>query len=334
MTGRQKIPPRINSFPLAPFTSEADSFSMIRQGPATNQLSRVSVKRNEPLKLDDYSGRTTAKHEQLTVSFSTSSIAREMRTSTQMLLDTLIGILTERGATSPVVTLGLNEYMSLRGLSSRKDARAQVKKDLDVIFDAQISFEGGKGKEAPFIDMRICEAKGIDSKGQISVSFAPTFFGMISQYPVMPYSKELLRINSKRNPFSYSLGRKILEHKNMNAGKPSENIISVKTLLKAANGLPTYKEVMATDRAATRRIIEPFERDLNACENLFSWEYCHSKGFSLTDEELEAMDYALFERLYVRIFWRNYPDQTLRLEAKKTTKPRKPRASKGNREKP
>ena len=234
-----------------------------------------------------------------------------------MLLDTLIGIATEKGVASPVIKLGLDEYMALRGLRDRKEARAQVKKDLNVIFDAQISLEGGKGKDAPFMDMRICEAKGIDEKGQITVSLAPTFFGMISQYPVMPYSKELLRINSKKNPFSYGFGRKILELKNMNAGKANEDIISVKTLLKAAHGLPSYKEVMATDRAVGRRIIEPFERDMNGCENLFAWEYCHSRGAPLTDDELETMDHTLFERLYVRIFWKNYPDQTQRLEARK-----------------
>ena len=219
MTSRQKTPQKKNSFPLSLFSTASESFSMIRQGPATNQLSRVNVKKNEPLKVDDYSGRSTVKHDQITVSFSTSSLARDMRTSTQMLLDTLIGIATEKGVASPVIKLGLDEYMALRGLRDRKEARAQVKKDLDVIFDAQISLEGGKGKDAPFMDMRICEAKGIDEKGQITVSLAPTFFGMISQYPVMPYSKELLRINSKKNPFSYGFGRKILELKNMNAGK-------------------------------------------------------------------------------------------------------------------
>lgn len=328
MTSRQKTPPKKNSFPLSLFSTASESFSMIRQGPATNQLSRVSVKKNEPLKLDDYTGRSTVKHDQITVSFSTSSLARDMRPSTQMLLDTLIGIATETGVSSNVVTLMLDEYMGLRGLRDRKSARAQVKKDLDVIFDALISFEGGKGKDAPFLNMRICEAMGIDTKGQITVSFAPTFFGMISQYPVMPYSKDLLKINSNKSPFAYGLGRKILELKNMNAGKPSEDIISVKTLLKAAPGLPSYREVMATDRHLTKRIIQPFMDNLDACDALFSWEFCHSKGAPLNDSELENMDYAIFERLYVHIFWRNYPSQALRLEARKAMAAKKPRASK------
>lgn len=321
MTGRQKTALRTNTFPLATFTSDVESYSMIRQGPATNQLSRVNVRRNDPLKVDDYTGRSTVSHEDLTVSFSTGALARDMKTSTQMLLDALIGILTEEGAGSTLVTIDLGDYMALRGLRDRKEARAQVKKDLEVIFDAQISFEAAKGKgknkEKAFLDMRIVDAKGIDTRGQIFVNFAPTFFGMISKYPVMPYSKDLLKINSKRNPFAYSLGRKVLELKNMNAGKPSEDIISVKTLLKAADGIPSYKEVMASDCAVSRRIIEPFERDLNACENLFTWEYCHSKGAPLADDELGEMSYSQFERLYIHVFWRNYPDQTLRLEAKK-----------------
>lgn len=330
MARTQKTELQANLFPTEIYTDKglSEAFSMIHQGPATNQLSRVSVKKNEPLKVDPFKGRTLVTSEGLTASFSSSLLAHNMRPSTQMLLDTLTARMTETGSKGPVVTMSLTEYMALRGLKDRKSAREQVKKDLAVIFDAQISFEAGKGKGAAFLDMRICEAKGIDAKGQISVSFAPTYFSLVTGYPVMPYAKELLKINSNNSPFAYGLGRKILELKNMNAGKPSEDIISVKTLLKAAPGLPTYKEVMATDRHLTKRIIQPFIDNLDACDALFTWEFCHSKKRPLTDQELEALDYSLFERLYVRIFWRTYPDQTQRLEAKKAVKPRKPRASK------
>ena len=63
-------------------------------------------------------------------------------------------------------------------------------------------------------------------------------------------------------------------------------------------------------------IIEPFERDMDALDEAFTWEYCRSKGAPLTDEELTNMSYEIFKELLVKITWRAYPDQTKRLEKK------------------
>ena len=132
----------------------------------------------------------------------------------------------------------------------------------------------------------------------------------------MPYPAQLQTLNSKRNPNSYYLLRKIAEHKNMNIGKKNENIIAVKTLLSVAPFLPTYEEVMETGRQLDQRIIKPFERDMDALETTLSWHYCHSLDQPLTDEELSTMSYATFEELLIHTEWRNYPDQTARLERK------------------
>ena len=39
----------------------------------------------------------------------------------------------------------------------------------------------------------------------------------------MAYHEDLLKLNIKYNPYAYGLGRRILEHKNMNIGKSNEN---------------------------------------------------------------------------------------------------------------
>ena len=64
---------------------------------------------------------------------------------------------------------------------------------------------------------------------------------------------------------------------------------------------------MNTDRAISRRIIESFERDMNAL-NYFKLELLPQQT-SLNDE-LNTMSYATFEELLIPTEWRSYrPDR-------------------------
>ena len=73
---------------------------------------------------------------------------------------------------------------------------------------------------------------------------------------------------------------------------------------------------MATDRAVNRRIIEAFERDMDALEDTLTWTYCHSNNSPLTDEEIASLSYDTFISLLLKLDWKQYPDQTARLERK------------------
>ena len=96
----------------------------------------------------------------------------------------------------------------------------------------------------------------------------------------------------------------------------NENIISVATLLNSTRSIPTKEMVEDLNRNTVARIIEPFERDMNALQEIFDWHYCHphSGGKELTDEELENLDFDTFSKLMIKIDWKDYPDQTERLE--------------------
>jgi len=286
----------------------------ILQGKATNALTKA-----RPTKLntqiDKITGDATIKSGDIVLRIKHYNDIADPRTSTYQLLDSITETLAATGRRSNVVELPLTEYMEKRGLKDRKETRKQVEEDLETLYNASISLtENRNGKEQNFLDMRICDAKGIKN-GIISFSFGTTFFSLIKGYAVMYYPEPLYKINGKRNPYSYPLGRRIAEHKNMNAGKKNEDVIAVKTLLKACDTLPSKKEVANTDRAFTRRIIEPFERDLNALEDVFSWEYCHRNGTPLTQQELNDFSYETFEAALILVHWKNYPDQTKRLEA-------------------
>ena len=81
--------------------------------------------------------------------------------------------------------------------------------------------------------------------------------------------------------------------------------------------LDAHKEMVEDlNRNTVARIIEPFERDMNALQEIFDWHYCHphSGGKELTDEELENLDFDTFSKLMIKIDWKDYPDQTERLE--------------------
>ena len=296
---------------------EKSTFSTIRQGTATNALTKIkpSTKRNTII--DTITGTATITQGNLSITIPDFTKLKGFRTSTYQLLDALTVALTETGAKSPVVALSLEEYMKKRGLKDKKEARKQVTDDLETLFNATISFKEKRknGQEQDFHDIRIIDSKGI-RKGIITVTFGTAFYNILLGYPIMPYPAQLWELNSKRNPNSFYLLRKIAEHKNMNVGKKNEDIIAVKTLLAVAPNLPSYEEVMNTDRALSRRIIEPFERDMDALEDTLTWTYCHSNNTPLTDEELSSMSYDTFISLLIKIDWKQYPDQTARLERK------------------
>ena len=296
---------------------EKSTFSTIRQGTATNALTKVKASTKRNTVIDPITGTATITQGSLTITIPDFTELTGFKTSTYQLLDALTVALTESGAKSPVVALSLEEYMAKRGLKDKKEARKQATDDLETLFNAKISFKERrkKGQEQDFHDIRIIDSKGI-RKGIINVSFGTAFYNVLIGYPIMPYPAQLWTLNSKRNPNSFYLLRKIAEHKNMNVGKKNEDIIAVKTLLAVAPNLPSYEEVMATGRQLTQRIIEPFERDMDALEDTLTWTYCHSNNSPLTDEELATLSYETFITLLIKTDWRVYPDQTARLERK------------------
>lgn len=286
----------------------------IRQGPITNQLTKmIATTRNT--KTDNLANTMTIRRGTYTLSFDGYENLQGPRVSTYQLFDALTGELTRTGAKDPEVRLPLKEYMRLRGLSDVKATREQVKEDLETLFRGRLSAKSdtGKGWDQDFYDIRICQGKGL-RKGVIIFKYGYDLFNFLKTYNVMPMQEQLLGLNGKKNPNSYFLLRRIMEHKNMNVGKKNEDLISVKTLLESCPGLPSYEEVRAGRLGYDRKIKGPFERDLDALANTLRWEYCHRNGTPLTDTELAKFDYAIFIECLIHVIWNNYPDQTKRLE--------------------
>lgn len=306
-----------------------NGYSTIRQGNATNALTKLRATEGKNATIDAVTGTATIKNGNFTLTIPNYKQLTGLKTSTYQLLDAITIALTESGAKSPTVILPLENYMRRRGLKDRKEAKNQAKADLEVLRQTSITGEEKKGKNTQaYSFVNLADSGEVRRNGDIVFTFGNTFFNMLLGYPIMPYPPQLQTLNSKRNPNSYYLLRKIAEHKNMNAGKKNENTIAVKTLLSVAPFIPTYEEVMGQSRHINRYIIEPFERDMDALGETLSWHYCHSNNIPLTDDELTVMSYDTFHGLLIHVEWKDYPDQTARLlrkaeaieEAKKTRK--------------
>ena len=294
-----------------------EKFDNIRQGTGTNALTKMSAKESNGFKIDEITGNATIKNGNFILSIPKYEQLAGLKTSTHQLLDAITLAFTNSGAKSPTVILPLEEYMSRRGLKDRKEAKTQAKADMDILKRASFSWEEKRGKTTQsYAFVNLADSGEIKRNGSIVFTFGATFYNALLGYNVMPYPAQLQTINNKKNPNSYYLLRKIAEHKNMNVGKKNENIISVKTLLDVAPFIPSYEEVMKTDRHFDRRIIVPFERDMDALEDTLTWHYCHSLNQPLTEKELDTMSYEMFEKLLVHTIWKDYPDQTARLERK------------------
>ncbi|MFI3272857.1 MAG: hypothetical protein R3Y11_12285 [Pseudomonadota bacterium] len=302
---------------VAPEAPKEKPFSTIHQGQSTNALTKLRAVEGKNAVIDAITGTATIQSGDFTITIPQYEQLAGLKTSTYQLLDAITVALTEKGAKSPTVTIPLSNYMHRRALKDRKEAKNQVKADLEVLRQASITWEEKRGNAtSSYSFVNIADSGEIKRNGDIVFTFGTTFYNILLGYPVMPYPDQLQSINNKKNPNSYYLLRKISEHKNMNVGKKNENTIAVATLLAVTPFIPSYDEVMSGNKNLTDRIVSPLERDLDALSETLSWHYAHSNDRPLTDEELASMNYDIFKSLMVCTKWNTYPDQSARLERK------------------
>ena len=297
-------------------------FAKILQGNETNKLTKINSRKTKKATTDPFTGSMKITQEDISFTLLNYAKSTGLRQSVYQLLDILLEVYTNSGGHSELITIPLKDYMDRRGLKDEKSARQQIKDDLNTLENIKMTFtqklRGGK-RGSSYFDVGILQhSKGIVN-GVITVYLDTVFHTLLGGYNPMPYPMLLWKLSENRNPHSFYFLRKISEMKFMNAGKLNEDTIAVLTLLEASPNMPKYEEIAETDRHYGRRFIEPFERDMDALDEVLTWEYCHSNNIPLTDEELSAMNYEIFHKLYVKIHWRLYPDQTERLQRKAIT---------------
>ena len=203
------------------------------------------------------------------------------------------------------VSLSWDEYMSLCGLTDRKEARKQATNNIGAIYNFSLEWdekskiidsETGKRKyRKTHWKARLIDKQGIDeiiTDGGITVYFTVDIAQYLSQAYIMQYNLQALAIDTNKFRHAHSLFRKLYSHYYQNAGKYKHVRISVESLLEACPGMPRPEEVK--DRHYIRNILNPFEENMNALQEagiIEEWHYCKSGGEPLTDEQLREYDF-------------------------------------------
>ncbi len=219
-----------------------------------------------------------------------------------------------------------------RAENALKNARKKINKDLEIIFNGYISWsEKVRGKSKDYIDIRLITSKGI-RKGYINLAFSPELGEYLVQLPLTQYPVALLRLD-ERNSNAYSMGYKMAEHFNIdnNQTRGTAQLLRVETLLNYTS-LPSPDSDNVKKYGWKDRIKEPFENALDAltgCGLLKDWEYSHSKGASMTDEEATSfLSYEEWANTLVHFTLADAPDHTARIEARQEEKKQRQTAKK------
>ena len=197
------------------------------------------------------------------------------------------------------------------------EVQKRVKKELEVLVSTQIRWEETiKGKPQDFDYINILGRASV-KKGVVLMEFSDTMARYFTSLNLTQYPKSLFLI-SGRNQNAYALGYKFAIHHNMdnNIKRGTANRLKVENLLKVTS-LPTYEQTVKNRNSWTDRIKEPFETALDElirAGTLVNWEYTHSKGVPLTEEEASNItDYKTFSELYITFEMGEEVDHTERI---------------------
>ncbi len=319
----QSVTPSVQPQPVP----EQKAYIPMLNAPATNQLTHISSSVTPPV-IDLITGNATIRKGTLSVSIDGYGNLKGLRASTLKLLDACTIHLTEQNTyqgnddkINVAIEISLPHYGDLCGIPdtkpSRDKLRRRVKEDLETLYHISLDWTEPAGKSTrDFAKIRICDKVGIE-RGKICFNFSSEMAKYLTTAYLMQYPIELLKVDD-RNPNLYPLGRKLLLHHSIdnNVIKKTANIISVKALLDVCPAIPSYEEVLKTDRHLERKIKTPFETALNAIP-FIRWEYSNSKGIPLTDEQLEAADYATFIELFIHFEVEGTIDRMEQIKAKR-----------------
>lgn len=297
---------------IVPVLDTPGRFRPMLQGTGTNQLTQVSS-RSSKADIDEITGMATINSGSLTVFIEKyNDLTGGLRVSTHKLLDACTIMLTAQnhyrgnGPMNTLVSIPLDDYMVQCGIpmtkASKDKMRRKVKEDLEVLYNTSIEWSENAGNQGTkdYAKMRIISMHGIH-RGNIQVRFSEDMAAYLTHAYVMQYATELFKLD-ERNASAYYLGKKLLLHNSIrnNQRRGTSGMLSVKALLESAPDIPTYEDVMASDRHLDRKIITPFENALDALSGVVRWHYANAKGVLLTDAQVKGMNYDVFIRSYVQ----------------------------------
>ena len=297
-----------------------------RQGALTNVFDSISGSGKNST-LDDKTGQTaTARRSGLAVRFDLldrlDSKLRGLPITTHKLFDEALIRITAEGTKSPDVNIPVNEFAIMLDIdkdTARHMSASAVRdlKPLSIDTYGEKQNQLWKNKKSGFVNLF---DSGSVVNGVIHLTFGQSFFSAIKQMQIAPYNRNILMIDSKRNPNSYNFAKKLQNQTNMNADKPGGDVIRVKTLLESSEYIPSIEEERIAGRHYERKIIEPFIRDMDALVDLKildRWDFLNPSGKPFTKKDRETvgkMKIENFVELHIKFKLSDYPERKKKTE--------------------
>lgn len=314
--------PDLGQAAISPFV--ADGWRKIPNDRIANEVTKPNERLPLVQVIDEERGIYGIYYNNLMLKARSETLLRSFSGATSQVLDYLLFKATETGTPRDCFLISITEFMVWRGVRNRNNAARQLKEGLNTLYEIDLEYEMPfrKGKKRTALEealanlgsFRLLQNKPEIHQGMrnIPILLGAAYYPVIKNTPTMAYHSILGKINTQQNPFSYPIGRKILEHKDMGRTHTSaDDTLSVATLFRICH-LPTYEHASdAIRKDYTRRVINPFERDLNALSEMCSWRYCLKGGKDLPDGFAVAPK--TFSSLLVRFSLKNYPKANARL---------------------
>lgn len=209
----------------------------------------------------------------------------------------------KEGYKSKYITITLEEYKMIGG-KDNKEARKQLKKAADDLYNLSLIYKFGNEKNQITISTRVLEAKAEIKNSSITFCLADNLYNNLKTNKSISYIPYELLCISSRSENAYKIGVFLRDHQRRNIGKDNENRVSISKLLEVTS-LPLAEDIKPNRYKL--QIIDPFFKALNtaASTGVFSYKIVHSKGKPLTDKEAINVyfDYELFISCLVDITW-------------------------------
>lgn len=227
----------------------------------------------------------------------------------------------------PTLAIPLRDYAVLKKRSTSKQALQKLKaevlaqmaelKTLHYTCQERI---GGRLKDSGEIYINGGTAAVI--KGVIYWNYNIDLFRQLVLYAPTDTPTELLAADPRTSTFYF--GMYIAQNRRLNEGKPGREKINMRTLIGKSPNMPTYEEVMNSNRNITDRIIKKTFADLDALETLY-YEFYTKDGIRIDDPV--ALDYQTFINGYIQVDYSEYPEHADRVK-KRQERQKKAQAAK------
>jgi len=249
----------------------------------------------------------------------------ELPTSLMKLLDMLVIEFTDNlnqndeieALENNIIFLPVSAYKNKLEIENVTDAKKQIERNLGILMNILISFEGKIKNNEKYSDVTIIEDYAI-CKGVVAVCFSNEFVEMLKSAYTMPYPLVALEVGKGgMNRNSYYIVRRLAEHVRINKDKTRRSNIKVRTLLASCPALPTEDKVPV--KKFDEKIMKPFLEDLNlSMQRLYEIEDALGKAYSLKDSDGFDIDFDktiknIYGRLidgslYIKKTLPNYPN--------------------------